>query len=42
MVSDPSTPLAVRWDGWKTGHQALKPACEVIVVAQNPMEKGAQ
>ncbi len=38
----PSTPLAAQWDGWKTGHQAPKPACEVIVVAQKPMEKGAQ
>jgi len=38
----PATPLAQQWDGWRTGHQALKPACEVIVVAQKPMEKGAQ
>lgn len=41
-LTAPATPLAAQWDGWKTGHQALKPACEVIVVAQKPMEKGAQ
>ena len=42
VITSPSTPLAAQWDGWKTGHQALKPACEVIVVAQKPMERGAQ
>lgn len=41
-ITEPQTPLAQKWDGWRTGHQALKPATEVVIVAQKPMEKGAQ
>lgn len=36
-ITAPSTPLAQRWDGWKTA--ALKPAHEPIIVARKPLSE---
>jgi len=37
-VTTPSTDLAKKWDGYKYGLQALKPALEPIAVFQKPIE----
>jgi len=39
-VTAPATPEAKKWDGWKYGKQALKPAMEPILLMQKPFEKG--
>jgi len=39
-ITIPATPEAQRWDGWKYGKQALKPAMEPILLMQKPFEKG--
>jgi site-specific DNA-methyltransferase (adenine-specific) len=36
-ITNPSTDLGKKWDGWKT---AIKPAHEPIVLARKPIEKG--
>jgi len=39
-ITAPATPEAKKWDGWKYGKQALKPAMEPILLMQKPFEKG--
>ena len=40
IVTAPATPEAKKWDGWKYGKQALKPAMEPILLMQKPFERG--
>ena len=39
-ITAPATPEAKKWNGWKYGKQALKPAMEPILLMQKPFEKG--
>lgn len=39
-ITEPATPEAKQWDGWKYGKQAIKPALEPILLMQKPFEKG--
>jgi len=39
-ITAPATPEAKKWDGWKYGKQALKPAMEPILLMQKPFERG--